>query len=149
MTTTNPPVGAWPTLLREIMQAHADPDSPEYNECDKARCFWCEQAAAELDELQQDARPEPASSWPRVAKWPHTGFRESQRIFRGLLPKAPFPPGTSIEVRVTTPETARQSVIAGEPPPYLLCRSCRRALVLASEAATGLCSVCSSPERLP
>ena len=33
------------SLLREIMQMHADPDAPEYNECDTSPCNWCERAA--------------------------------------------------------------------------------------------------------
>lgn len=32
------------TLLTEIIQLHADPNAPEYNECDKQQCYWCEQA---------------------------------------------------------------------------------------------------------
>jgi len=32
-------------LLGEIMQQHADPNSPEYNMCDSGPCHWCEQAA--------------------------------------------------------------------------------------------------------
>lgn len=35
-------------LLREVMSWHADPKSPDYNECDTAPCRWCEQAAAAL-----------------------------------------------------------------------------------------------------
>lgn len=31
-------------LIKEVMQWHADPNSSEYNECDTAPCFWCEQA---------------------------------------------------------------------------------------------------------
>lgn len=31
-------------LLQEVMQSHCDPESPEYNECEKAQCRWCELA---------------------------------------------------------------------------------------------------------
>ncbi len=31
-------------LLDEVMSWHKDKNSPDYNECDKAECFWCEQA---------------------------------------------------------------------------------------------------------
>lgn len=37
-------------LICEVMQWHADPDSPEYNECDKSKCKWCEDAARLLNE---------------------------------------------------------------------------------------------------
>ena len=32
-------------LLGEVMRAHADPDNPEYNECDVEPCEWCTRAA--------------------------------------------------------------------------------------------------------
>ena len=32
-------------LLREVMVLHRSADSPEYNECDKSPCMWCEIAA--------------------------------------------------------------------------------------------------------
>lgn len=32
-------------LIAEVVQQHADQDSPEYNECDTSRCMWCENAA--------------------------------------------------------------------------------------------------------
>lgn len=35
-------------LLREVMETHADPVSSDYNECDKSRCQWCEDAAFAL-----------------------------------------------------------------------------------------------------
>jgi hypothetical protein len=35
-------------LLREVMQWHSDPDSSDYNLCDKSPCQWCEDAAAAL-----------------------------------------------------------------------------------------------------
>jgi hypothetical protein len=31
-------------LLCEVMRAHADPDNPEYNECDIEPCEWCTRA---------------------------------------------------------------------------------------------------------
>ena len=31
-------------LMREIIAAHRDPDAPEYNECDTAKCDWCGRA---------------------------------------------------------------------------------------------------------
>ena len=36
-------------LLREVVWLHSDPDSPEYNECDKAECNWCERAKKLFD----------------------------------------------------------------------------------------------------
>jgi hypothetical protein len=40
-------------LLDEVMGWHADPDSPDYNECDKPgeACSWCCQAKDTLKEL--------------------------------------------------------------------------------------------------
>lgn len=40
-------------LLSEIIDAHADPDSPDYNVCDKAGedCIWCSDAKTVLKEL--------------------------------------------------------------------------------------------------
>lgn len=34
------------TLIVEILNLHSNPEMPEYNECDKFPCFWCEQAKA-------------------------------------------------------------------------------------------------------
>ncbi len=31
-------------LVGEVVKWHSDPNSPDYNECDKARCLWCEEA---------------------------------------------------------------------------------------------------------
>lgn len=36
-------------LLKEVMRQHADPEAPEYNECDTAQCNWCERAAKVLE----------------------------------------------------------------------------------------------------
>jgi hypothetical protein len=44
-------------LLSEVMGQHADPEAPEYNECDKARCNWCERAAKVLEMLEILAVP--------------------------------------------------------------------------------------------
>ena len=38
----------WTELLREVMDMHSDPNAPEYNGCDKRKCFWCEQADAQI-----------------------------------------------------------------------------------------------------
>jgi hypothetical protein len=32
-------------LIEEVMWWHSDHRCPEYNECDKAKCMWCENAA--------------------------------------------------------------------------------------------------------
>ena len=37
-------------LLREVIGWHADPESPDYNDCDKAKCAWCEHADKVLGE---------------------------------------------------------------------------------------------------
>lgn len=29
-------------LLNEVMLAHANPNDPDYNECDKSPCQWCQ-----------------------------------------------------------------------------------------------------------
>jgi len=34
------------TLMAEVLRSHSDPEMAEYNECEKAPCFWCEQAKA-------------------------------------------------------------------------------------------------------
>ena len=31
-------------LVREVMAWHADPESTDYNECDKEPCYWCANA---------------------------------------------------------------------------------------------------------
>ena len=31
-------------LLKDIMQAHADPNDLDYNECDVEMCLWCSKA---------------------------------------------------------------------------------------------------------
>lgn len=36
-------------LLNEVMRSHADPDSPDYNECDKDPCAWCTEAKELID----------------------------------------------------------------------------------------------------
>lgn len=41
---------AFAELLREVMRTHADKNSSEYNECDKARCNWCERASVLIGE---------------------------------------------------------------------------------------------------
>ena len=35
-------------LVREVMSWHADPNSADYNECDREPCLWCQSAAAAL-----------------------------------------------------------------------------------------------------
>lgn len=36
------------SLVREVMFWHADPESPNYNECDKSPCEWCSNASGLL-----------------------------------------------------------------------------------------------------
>lgn len=38
-------------LLTEIVQIHADPTDPGYNECDVDKCQWCEQAIYWMGQL--------------------------------------------------------------------------------------------------
>ena len=46
------------SLLREVMQQHADPDAPEYNQCDTEPCNWCERAAKLIRPNEQaEAQP--------------------------------------------------------------------------------------------
>jgi hypothetical protein len=35
-------------LVREVFDWHADPESSDYNDCDKDKCNWCERAAKVL-----------------------------------------------------------------------------------------------------
>jgi hypothetical protein len=39
-------------LLNEVTQQHSSPISAEYNECDKSKCFWCEQAARIVEKFK-------------------------------------------------------------------------------------------------
>jgi hypothetical protein len=32
-------------LISEVMRWHSDPESCDYNECDKSKCQWCETAS--------------------------------------------------------------------------------------------------------
>lgn len=40
-------------LLREVMSAHRDKDSSDYNGCDRSLCAWCEEADAILERLER------------------------------------------------------------------------------------------------
>ena len=45
--SASPPLGqpvteAIRNLLEEVIRWHSDPESPEYNECEKDPCLWCE-----------------------------------------------------------------------------------------------------------
>ena len=44
-------------LIREVMGWHCDPDSPEYNECEREPCYWCEQAARVLHKPLIETKP--------------------------------------------------------------------------------------------
>lgn len=35
---------AFRELISEVMLWHSDPESADYNECDKTPCMWCENA---------------------------------------------------------------------------------------------------------
>jgi hypothetical protein len=48
MTDTKLPLLAWQDLLREVLFAHADPHSADYQECEKAPCHFCTSAKAAL-----------------------------------------------------------------------------------------------------
>ena len=68
-------------LLEDIMQAHRDDDSPDYNHCEDSPCAWCEQAALVLA-----SSPEPASPWisveerlPEECHAPHPGTENFTR----------------------------------------------------------------------
>lgn len=39
-------------LLIEVMQEHSDRGGPNYNECDKVQCSWCDQANALIDKAR-------------------------------------------------------------------------------------------------
>lgn len=45
-------------LLSEIIDSHADPDNPDYNQCDIDPCAWCWSATAHIDAMN-DPRPLP------------------------------------------------------------------------------------------
>jgi hypothetical protein len=46
-------------LLREVMQSHADPTDPNYNQCDTSPCQWCEDAKKLIGpNAEHHARPE-------------------------------------------------------------------------------------------
>ncbi len=42
-------------LLQEVVDGHSDPDSPDYNECDKPgeMCMWCDNALKAIDEIKK------------------------------------------------------------------------------------------------
>lgn len=46
------------TLLREIVNQHADPEAPEYNDCDNVACNWCARAKRIVQELTDTSRNE-------------------------------------------------------------------------------------------
>lgn len=39
-------------LLEEVVSAHRDIESPDYNECEKDMCQWCEDANKVLKEIK-------------------------------------------------------------------------------------------------
>lgn len=51
-------------LVSEVMQWHADPRSSDYNDCDKDKCMWCENAAAAL------ALQSSAEGWQAISSAP-------------------------------------------------------------------------------
>lgn len=53
------------SLLREVMRQHADPDAPEYNECDTAPCNWCERAVRIIGPNDQAHRSAPEADVER------------------------------------------------------------------------------------
>ena len=63
--------------LQEIIREHADPDSNEYNECDKPEeeCMWCDHAKKTIEILTRETLFSEHSmlfldrSMPRRCKW--------------------------------------------------------------------------------
>lgn len=43
-------------LLEEVINAHADKNSAEYNACEENPCLWCENAKREVELLKQRER---------------------------------------------------------------------------------------------
>jgi hypothetical protein len=44
-------------LLSEIIDSHADPDNPDYNQCDIDPCAWCESAKAHIAAMDENPPP--------------------------------------------------------------------------------------------
>jgi molecular chaperone GrpE (heat shock protein) len=44
-------------LLRAVMWWHQDPESAEYNECEKDPCYWCMMAQATFDAATKGEQP--------------------------------------------------------------------------------------------
>ena len=42
-------------LLAEVVMIHADPENPDYNECDVSPCAWCESAKAHIADMDSRA----------------------------------------------------------------------------------------------
>ena len=45
-------------LLAEVAMIHADPENPDYNECDVSPCAWCESAKAHIADMDRAAAHE-------------------------------------------------------------------------------------------
>ncbi len=56
-----PPLPRMPAseLLREILTEHADPQSPNYNECDTDPCEWCVNARWWVGSMERDLDVKP------------------------------------------------------------------------------------------
>lgn len=48
---------AFRELIEEVLLWHSDPELPEYNECDKYPCMWCENARLLLPETLTEGKP--------------------------------------------------------------------------------------------
>lgn len=43
-------------LVRAVVEWHADPESSDYNDCDKEKCNWCKHATKVLESSKNDPR---------------------------------------------------------------------------------------------
>jgi len=41
-------------LVKEVMSNHRDPQSGEYNECEKSPCMWCDLAQKAIDAARKE-----------------------------------------------------------------------------------------------
>lgn len=70
-------------LLSEIIYNHADPDNPDYNECDIDLCGWCWSAKAHIAAMD-DPRPLPEtidnSHYGREDLYNHTRAKPARSV---------------------------------------------------------------------
>jgi hypothetical protein len=58
LTATLPGLRLAVSALREVQRAHRDPDSGDYNQCERGACAWCDDAEQALTALTTLRPPE-------------------------------------------------------------------------------------------